>query len=189
MIRFLFKHKIKNCINDKIFIKDSIIKCLKLVKIETLSGENQMAIHLAHKEILKLSKEKNNSDEVVIIVDLFENKFLTPEFGNSTFTNIIHLENAIALDKGDYQRCALCHNHPGCGNFSLNDIREFIICDSIKVITIVTNNGKVMYLVKDKKYVGSKAIEFMKNCIQHGNEEKVVEIFFNNLYHLGIRRR
>lgn len=82
----------------------------------------------------------------------------------------------------------ICHNHPGLTSFSANDINVFFIYKSIKIMSIVTNQGKVKYISKLDNFSISKAREIMSDLRKKYNDD--VELCVENLlkqgYNFGI---
>ena len=175
--------------NKKVLIKESTINNLKLIKIEDLSDEENKLILEAHKRILKISKELNNSNEVMIIVDLLNMNMSKPIFGTEDET---YFNNSLVKDDEGWY--VLCHNHPKCGDFSFEDVNVFLKYAQIKVITIITNNGKTKYLYKTDKYsvkqlsLSVKRIKF-KTFKTVDDKNEFMEIFYKNLYYISVRRR
>ena len=65
---------------------------------------------------------------------------------------------------------AVLHNHPSTQTLSLENVRFFLHFESIKVMVVVTNQGIVHYLCKDKRYDYFVSMELYKECIA-GNQE------------------
>ena len=132
--------------NKKVLIKESTINNLKLIKIEDLSDEENKLILEAHRRILRTSKELNDSNEVAVVVNITNKLILDPIIGKED-------ETVFSDDLIDNEFCeyALCHNHSKGGDFSFEDINTFLGYSNIKLMTIVTNNGRIMYLYKGKK--------------------------------------
>ena len=175
--------------NKKVLIKESTINNLKLIKIEDLSDEENKLILEAHRRILRTSKEQNDSNEVAVVVNITNKLILDPIIGKED-------ETVFSDDLIDNEFCeyALCHNHPKGGDFSFEDINTFLGYSNIKLMTIVTNNGRIMYLYKGKKYTVkplSKVIGKLKfKTFKSISDKKyIVDIFDKNIYYMGIKRR
>lgn len=163
--------------NKKILIKESTINNLKLIKIEDFCDEENKLILESHKLILRTSKDNNNSNEVMVIVDLINGTISKPVFGTEDETYFG--DQLIPNINGKY---ALCHNHPKCGDFSFEDINTFLSADQIKIMTIITNLGKTKYLYKYKE-VNIKPIESILKklrislIIQPKAKQEFIDIF------------
>ena len=143
--------------DKKVYITDVAIDKVPLVKYDGFTdGQNIIMQELA-KDVLLLSKEKNNSNEVAITCDLESDNPLST-FGVSLGTehevDILAdtLSNHIIVSKRSVAVVVL-HNHPSTQTFSLQDIHFFILHPMIKVIVVVSNQGTVHYLKRDRKSV------------------------------------
>jgi hypothetical protein len=84
----------------------------------------------------------------------------------------------------------LCHNHPGLTDFSANDIGVFMRHDTIKTMTIVTNQGDVRYISKGEHFDYNGAVELMRECQEKysDNINKCIDLFLKKCYSVGIQR-
>ena len=57
------------------------------------------------------------------------------------------------------------HNHPSTQTFSLQDIQFFIVHPIIEVIVVLSNQGTIHYLKRDKEFDYKKAVKLFKECI------------------------
>lgn len=141
-------------------------------------------------DLLKVAREENNSNEVACVVDLIRNektKFIKGErhevnvYSDSDVFYLLHSAKDNTL--------ALCHNHPGLTDFSANDIGVFMRHNTIKIMTIVTNQGVVRYLSKGEHFNYSGAVELKRLC-----QKKAMVILIDVLpylkkcYSVGIER-
>lgn len=62
------------------------------------------------------------------------------------------------------------HNHPSTQNLCLENVRFFLHFESVKVMVVVTNQGIIRYLCKDKGYDYFANMVLYKDCIA-GNQE------------------
>ena len=60
----------------------------------------------------------------------------------------------------------LLHNHPSTQTFSLEDVQFFIQHPMLTVIVVVSNQGTVHYLKRDKDFDYGKVVVLFKECIQ-----------------------
>ncbi|MBF6626208.1 hypothetical protein IU402_06420 [Aerococcaceae bacterium zg-BR9] len=77
------------------------------------------------------------------------------------------------------------HNHPGGSGFSLNDLNFFMSTPSVKTLTIVTNQGKVMYMTKTKVFDERVASTAARGIDLKG--ENGIEEFLKLIYNKGIK--
>lgn len=57
------------------------------------------------------------------------------------------------------------HNHPSTQTLSVEDIRFFLHFESVRIMTVVTNQGMIHYLCKDEEYNYRASVELYKECI------------------------
>lgn len=110
-----------------------------------------------HKELLRISKNRNDSNEVLLIDDLNFKEEIVLMGGEF---NVAPSENPFAVSKiahSDRQTLVYMHNHPSTNNFSVGDIDTFICEGAVKTITVVTNQGEVYALNKLKNYDHTKS--------------------------------
>lgn len=121
------------------------------------------------KEVLVLSKEKNNSNEVAITCDLGSDAPLDNvgvSLGTEHEVDILAdtLSNHIIVSKQSVAVVVL-HNHPSTQTFPLQDIQFFIVHPMIEVIVVVSNQGTVHYLKRDKDFDYKRAVKLFNECI------------------------
>lgn len=58
------------------------------------------------------------------------------------------------------------HNHPSTQTFSLQDIHFFILHPRIEVIVVISNQGMVHYLKRDREYDYKQAFQLFQECIE-----------------------
>lgn len=129
-------------------ITDSSIDSVRCIKIPTFREEENLQMQQLHKKLLYISRQKNNSDEVGCLVSLVD----------WSFRFVIGTENAVSLARDTiachmvktYPRGSLVflHNHPRNTVFSETDLRSFLKADSILLMSVVCNDGKVHLLMK-----------------------------------------
>jgi phage head morphogenesis protein, SPP1 gp7 family len=82
------------------------------------------------------------------------------------------------------------HNHPGQSSFSANDLSFFMTNQSVKTLTIVTNQGKVMYLTKVSGYDYVKARNLAKTVeLKDGNYDEYVAKVIKRMYDGGVESK
>ncbi len=151
---------------EKVYITDIAIQKVPYVKYKNLSEEQNHIMRQLARDVLALAREYNNSNEVAITCDIGADSPLE-EYGISYGTE--HgvqitsdtLSNHI-LTSADSVSVVILHNHPSTQTFSLEDIRFFLVYSTVKIISVVTNQGTVHYLYKDEKYDFYKAFALFK---------------------------
>ena len=66
------------------------------------------------------------------------------------------------LTSADSVSVVILHNHPLSQTFSLEGIRFFLVYSTVAVISVVSNQGTIHYLYKDKQYDFHKAFALFK---------------------------
>lgn len=146
------------------YITDSVIKSVSRIKIPCLDNEENKKVQDFHQYLLNVSKNRNNSNEVGIIISL----------DNWEHYCLLGSENEISISKdciarkiiqeAPYGSLIFMHNHPKNTVFSEQDLRSFFSADSIKVASVICNNGRIYLLVKLDNYSMVNAI-YKYNCI------------------------
>lgn len=174
----------------KVYITDIAIDKVPLVQYDGFTDERNRIMYELAKDVLLLSKEKNDSNEVAITCDLGADNPLD-SFGVSLGTehevDILAdtLSNHIIISKESVAVVVL-HNHPSTQTFSLQDIHFFIQYSKIEVIVVVSNQGTVHYLKRDREYDYKKAIQLFRECIEGLKKDSpAVEMYFASLSFLA----
>lgn len=175
----------------KVIITEQAIDKVNEINPKGFTSDNNKFIKEVHRDLLKVAKEENNSNEVACVVDLIANKktkFIKGErhevdiYSDSDMFHLLHSAKDNSL--------VLCHNHPGLTDFSANDIGVFMRHDTIKTMTIVTNQGHVQYISKGEHFDYNGTVELMKDCqeICGNNIDKSIDLFLKKCYSVGIQR-
>lgn len=138
--------------DKKIEITDIAISKAEPPSIPDFSDEQNARFRELHKELLRLAKEKNDSNEVAF---LFDPNTMGYEmaFGGASYVDIF--ENPIARDmyrNSSVGELYLLHNHPSTKTFSYSDIGVLLVNAKLKGITVITNAGNTEVLQKTEKY-------------------------------------
>ncbi len=154
----------------KIYITDIAIDKVPFIQYDGFTDEQNKIMQELAKDVLLLSKEKNDSNEVAITCDLGAENPLG-SFGISLGTehevDILAdtLSNHIIVSRKSVA-VVILHNHPSTQTFSLQDIHFFILHPVIQVIVVVSNQGTVHYLKRDIEYEYNRAFELFRECIE-----------------------
>lgn len=176
--------------DKKVYITDIAINKVPLIRYYEFTDEQNKIMQELAKDVLLLSKEKNDSNEVAITCDLESDNPLN-NFGVSMGTehevDILAdtLSNHIIVSRKSVAVVVL-HNHPSTQTFSLQDIHFFILHPMIKVIVVVSNQGTVHYLKRDKDYDYKKAFHLFRECIDGlGENSPTTDLYFASLTFLA----
>ncbi len=185
--------------DHKIIITDEAINKIPRIKYRGIP-ESDNLWDLA-KNVLKISKEENDSNEVAITysldsVKLIEQgeRYIGIALGSEhdvdplSDTTAYHLISSI-------EECVVIvlHNHPSLSDFSLTDVQFLLRYDNVKMMVVITNLGSISYLVKNKKYNLKKAIILFNESVDKNNEaenlkdlQNAANYFLKNSYMVGI---
>jgi len=104
------------------------------------------------------------------------------------FFNLKNMPDAVYLFNVSPERSlTVLHNHPGGSSFSTNDVYFFLRTNSVKTLSIVTNQGKVMYITKTSNYSYDRGLKAVSNIKSTGDINKDLEKILEELYNVGIR--
>lgn len=153
----------------KIYITDVAIDKVPLIEYKGFTEIQNKIMQALAQEVLTVSKDINESNEVAITCDLgvqdpLENYGIA--LGNEHEVNVLAdtLSNHILVSR-ESVAVVILHNHPSSQTFSLQDIQFFIEFPMIEVIVVVSNQGTVHYLKRDKDYNLKQAINLFNECI------------------------
>lgn len=186
--------------NHKIPITDKAIEKVPFIKYREIPTEEYEIIHNLAKQVLQLSKDKNDSNEVAITYSFDKEKALSQEdviaiqFGDEHSVNPLAdaLTYHLIMSSKECTVISL-HNHPSLSLVSVTDIRFFLQYGSIKLLIIITNLGHISYMVKTSSFNYPKAVSLLNQTIQQYNAssnlkgyQDATKYFINNCYTAGI---
>lgn len=176
--------------DHKIYITDVAINKVPLIEyIGFTEKQNHIMRELAQ-EVLTVSKDINESNEVAITCDLgmqdpLENYGVA--LGTEHEVNVLAdtLSNHILVSRNSVV-VVILHNHPSTQTFSLQDIQFFIEFPTIKIMVVVSNQGTIHYLKRDKDYNVQHAIALFKECVEGLNKNSPrTEVYLASLSFLA----
>ena len=138
--------------DHKIYITDIAISKISRVDLSDFSEEQCINMQEKHKTLLRTAQMQNDSNEVLFIDDLefkSEVTVLGDEFKVSPAKNPFA---ASVIINADRQSLIYMHNHPSTNIFSIGDIDTFVCEATIKIMSVVTNQGDVHILNKLLNY-------------------------------------
>lgn len=142
--------------NKPITITDIAIQKVRKTKIFGFVEDENRYIQEAHKRLLQISKEENNSEEVAVVIDIIQwEEEIVLGKGNR-----VHMEdnpNAYQMIV-EYPKNTILvmHNHPSTSTFSGDDFKMFCDHNPIYIMTIVGNDGSVQVMEKDVNFDGQE---------------------------------
>jgi len=155
--------------DKKVYITDIAISKVPFVKYKGFDdSKNEIMRNLAM-DLLLVSKDENDSNEVAFTCDLSRENPLDEvgvAFGSEHEIDILSdtLSNHLIVSEKPVAVVVL-HNHPSTQTFSLQDIHFFLQYTKIAVMVVVSNQGKIHYLMRDDNYNLEDAFELFKECI------------------------
>lgn len=169
----------------KVNITPQAIEKVPLVNIPTLSDVENRNIQLMHKQLLEDSMKNNHSNEVAYILS---KNGVSKVYGTENTVDFAKSHETDLLLKLSPERSLdVLHNHPKGSTFSMEDIDFFVRTNSVRSLTIVTNQGKVMYLIKTKKVSIQKMVESLYNLTYSNDLTANIDKIADSLYTLGVK--
>lgn len=134
--------------NRPIKITDIAISKVPKMELSGFSEKENIFMQEQHKRLLSISKEKNDSKEVGILVDIIH-WHTWVILGEANEIETRSNPGAYKAMKGSMKNTMLfMHNHPSTGTFSGTDFKTFCLNDSLYIMTVVGNDGNVRTLTK-----------------------------------------
>lgn len=187
--------------NHKIMITDEAIKKVPRIQYKNIPESEYDIIQELAKNVLQISKDKNNSNEVAITysMDSMEliqkgEEYIGVALGSEHTVDPLSSTTAYHL-VASAKDCIVIvlHNHPSLSDFSLSDIQFLLQYASVKMMVAVTNLGSISYLAKGKKYAFDKSVALFNEAVNSNNEakdlkglQKAADHFLKNCYLVGI---
>lgn len=153
--------------NDKIKITEAAIEKVPYIRYKGLSEKQNKVMRQLTKDVLKLAKDMNNSNEAAITCDLNADCPLEGygiAFGTEHNVDVCSdTESYHLLLFAQNVMVAMLHNHPSTQTFSIQDLLFFYHYSNVKIMVVVSNQGKVHYLVKETSYDSKKFFELFQH--------------------------
>lgn len=169
--------------NSKVKITDIAIKKVSYIEYKNMTEEQNLIMQKLAKEVLFLSQTCNDSNEVAITCDMGSDRPLDSYgvcMGQEHSVDICSdTQSNHLIVSASMCTVVILHNHPSLQTFSLDDIRFFIANRRILFLVVVSNQGKVHYIYKDKKYVEREAVHLFNECVDGLTRESSVNECYN----------
>ncbi len=149
--------------DHKIMITDEAIKKVPRIAYKNIPESEYNTIQELAKNVLKISKDENNSNEVAITYSMESveyirkgEEYIGVALGSEHEVDPISNTTAYHL-VSSAKSCIVIvlHNHPSLSDFYVQFLLRYA---SVKMMVVVTNLGSISYLVKGKAYVYEKAV-------------------------------
>lgn len=124
------------------------------------SEEENIFIQEQHKRLLTISKDKNYSKEVGILIDIINwDTWVILGEANEIETRS-NPDAYKAMKESRKNTMMFLHNHPSTGTFSGTDFKTFCLNDSLYIMTVVGNDGNVKTLTKLSEFDEGEALAY-----------------------------
>lgn len=128
-----------------------------------------------HKRLLKIAKEKNNSNEVGILIDIKDWSYLVIKGDKGSIKMDSNPEFYSFLAKAQWRSLIFLHNHPNNTCFSEQDIETFLDDERFYLVTAITNSGNIHIMMKDGFCNVAKIKEiYNTHYMKNGNKKSSV---------------
>lgn len=176
-----------------------------------LNGTDKAYTNKLGEHLLKLSKQKNNSDEISVTINIKENNKIIDGmdkilqkvglcYGTKDETLLFSDPLTMHLVRGATDIAVVnLHNHPSCSPHSTLDLSFFLRESAVKMMIILGNNGELYYLSKTEKYNHDLARRYLTQAayvVKPNVKEtdkftamelrQVADLFLKNCYQFGI---
>lgn len=199
MNRKLTRLEMANKKNHKVFITDEALKKVPYIEYPEISEEYYELLQILVRKVLEVSKDKNNSAEVAITYSL-EEKSMSDDAVVGVAIGDEHEVDPLSdtasyhiIMNGNLCTVVTIHNHPSLTDFSLSDIFFFLRYPNVKLMIVVTNQGKISYMVKRESYKKDAAISLYNEAVEINNRarnlkglSKATALFLHNCSKMGI---
>lgn len=176
--------------DKKVYITDIAINKVPFIQYKGFTDNQNHIMRELAQEVLTVSKDENNSNEVAITCDLGVDNPLEV-YGVSLGTEhevdvrADTLSNHILVSQKSVA-VVILHNHPSTQTFSIQDIRFFIEFSALEVMAVVSNQGMVHYLRREESYDLKKATDLFNECVADlKKDSRLTEIYLAALSFLA----
>ena len=128
-------------------ITDKAIESVPKIKIDGYTDEQCELIQQHHKELLKYSRDNNDSKEVAFVMDssMSSRKEFVGSDDKLDFGSELYGKDLFVM-----------HNHPRSSSYSITDLIFFRSNTNVKTLTIIKNSGGVEFITKTSEFDGNK---------------------------------
>lgn len=170
---------------SKVEITEVAIEKVPYIQYKGFTDKQCKIIQALAKEVLTVSKEENNCDEIAITYKMVDDSVdEDPDFGIAYGDgHSVEIESDVysnhLLQSTEDVVIVILHNHPSPQTLSYDDLSTFILYHNIKMILAVTNQGAIHHIIKHKKYdfeiAKSIMIKYSKPIEEAESNEKAYE--------------
>ena len=138
--------------DHKIYITEVAINNVDRVCPSDFSDEQADKMQHMHQKLLTISRNENDSNEVLMITNLDFSSEVTIKGGEFKVSPASNPFAVSVIAHSERQSLVYLHNHPSTNTFSVGDIDTFCCERAIKTMSAVTNQGEVYILNKTGNY-------------------------------------
>ena len=185
--------------DHKVLITDEAIKKVPYIAYPEIDEAQYGIIQVLARKTLEISKERNNSAEVALTYDLDNAGELNEDAigiavgGEHEVDPLSDTQSYHIIMGGKSCTVMMVHNHPSLSDFSLMDIHFLVRHPNIKLMIVVTNQGKISYIVKKDDYKKEETVFLYNESVEINNKarnlkgiRKATDYFLHNCSKLGI---
>ncbi len=159
----------------KVEITDVAIDKIPRIEYRGFTDDVNDALYKLTRLVLLSSQKNNDSNEVAITCSLAAGDPTDGfgiAYGEEHGVDVLSdtTSNHLIMNSTDCVVIIL-HNHPSTQTLSIEDIRFFLHFATVKVISVVSNQGTVHYLMKTDKYEYETAKGLYNECVEDLNKE------------------
>lgn len=128
-------------------ITDKAIESVPKIKVDGYTDKQCELIQQHHKELLKYSRDNNDSKEVAFVMDssMSSRKEFVGSDDKLDFGSELYGKDLFVM-----------HNHPRNSSYSITDLIFFRNNTNVKTLTIIKNSGGVEFITKTSEFDGNK---------------------------------
>lgn len=139
----------------KIAITDIAIEKVPEIRLKGIDDEANRDIRRCAQDVLRIAKEQNDSNEVMMLYNVVTHAKDSPILGNE---NSAEFSMKRKFLQGTYVgEVALIHNHPTEKSISYTDLGVFLKSDTLCIMAVITNSGRFRILQKNNTFDYTKS--------------------------------
>lgn len=170
----------------KLLITEDCISRISTPRLNSFDYEECKKIEALHKNLLETSMTKNDSNEVGYLVNLNDWSYEISLGGEKGITIRNNPEAMKLLVTAPARSLLFLHNHPRNSFFSERDLNSFLTADAILMATVVCNNGRTYYLLKNVDYNTAEALKYYDDLFEDERVKHTVKEFLRSCKKVGL---
>ena len=131
------------------------------VRLKGINDEANKDIRRRARDVLRIAKEQNDSNEVMIFYNISSHQKSEIYSGSESYVSLPKIDK---IFKGSYEKeIILIHNHSSGKTLSYMDWGVFVQVPKLGAIMVVTNMGRIRLLRKEKNFSYDKVEEIINS--------------------------